>query len=110
MRSGFDVTEFGKYIKSERLKKEWSVREFADKVGISVSTIYRIEAGLFASDEIIEKVKDYFNCRRQDAGGTELGNDVALARTQGILIRVIRDSKNTIEQARACLKEIAKLI
>ncbi|TRX70725.1 helix-turn-helix transcriptional regulator [Carboxylicivirga sp. M1479] len=39
------MTTFGRFIKSEREKKEWTQTEFGAKIGINSSAISRIENG-----------------------------------------------------------------
>ena len=42
----FDLKKFGKTIKIERIKNDYSQEELADKVGVSTRTISLIESGL----------------------------------------------------------------
>ncbi len=42
----FDLKKFGKLIKIERIKNDFSQEELADKVGVSTRTISLIESGL----------------------------------------------------------------
>ena len=41
----FDLKKFGKLIKIERIKNDFSQEELADKVGVSTRTISLIESG-----------------------------------------------------------------
>ncbi len=45
IRKTFNMKSFGKFVKSEREKRDWTQTEFGAKIGINSSAISRIENG-----------------------------------------------------------------
>lgn len=118
----FDTNKFAPRLQSLRKTKNLSQQQLADSIGVTKSTISRIEsASRAASIEIVYELADYFDVSldfivgRSDDINTPKGNVASLSKEEELIIknyRMLNDiSKGKlIERSRILLEESGNII
>jgi transcriptional regulator with XRE-family HTH domain len=65
------ASTFGSYFKEARTKKGWSLRQFCEAHGYDPGNISRLERGVFAPPESLQKLREYAKALALKEGSEE---------------------------------------